>query len=315
LLNRALFWFHPVAWWLEGNLRALAEEACDNVVLSRGHDPREYAECLLDIARSVMRSGSRLNLAGMPMPGSLLPQRIRKIIAGGQAAHTSRTRMACAVAACAITCTAFAGGTLDHAVQNSSARRAATQGGTASVSHPATKFVLRDLKIEGDVHDRDGVRDRILRAWKGREYDDAKKLMDEVMQLGIRADFQDRGYFKVVATDPASRSLGLDDGKQTLVITASVTEGDQYRVGAISFQTDDPKQTLSIPAETLREQFQFHSGDLLKVSEIRAGLAKVYELYGSKRYVNIAVEPDFFIREADRLVDLSFRVSEGQRAP
>ena len=32
LLNRALFWFHPVAWWLERRLSALAEEACDNVV-------------------------------------------------------------------------------------------------------------------------------------------------------------------------------------------------------------------------------------------------------------------------------------------
>ncbi len=242
LLNRALFWFHPAAWWLERNLRALAEEACDNEVLSRGHDPQEYAECLLDIARSVMRSGSRLNLAGMPMPGSFLPQRIRKIMAGGQTTHISRTRMACAVAACAITCTAFAGGTLDHAVQNSSVQPAATQDGAASVSHPATKFVLGDLKIEGDVHDRDGVTDRILRAWKGREYRDAKKLIDEVMQLGIRADFQDRGYFKVVVTDPASQALGLVDGKQTLVITTSVTEGNQYRLGTISFQNDDPKQ-------------------------------------------------------------------------
>lgn len=39
LLNRALFWFHPVAWWLERHLSALAEEACDNVVLERGTSP------------------------------------------------------------------------------------------------------------------------------------------------------------------------------------------------------------------------------------------------------------------------------------
>ncbi len=51
------------------------------------------------------------------------------------------------------------------------------------------------------------------------------------------------------------------------------------------------------------------------MSEIRAGLAKVYELYGSKHFVNIAVEPDFNIREEDRLVDLSFRVIEGQPTP
>jgi beta-lactamase regulating signal transducer with metallopeptidase domain len=94
LLNRALFWFHPVAWWLERRLSALAEEACDNVVLARGHDPREYSEYLMDMARSVMRSGTRLNIAGMAMPGSMLPQRIRKIIERGPVPYISRTRTA-----------------------------------------------------------------------------------------------------------------------------------------------------------------------------------------------------------------------------
>ncbi len=51
LLNRALFWFHPAAWWLERRLSGLAEEACDNVVLMHGHgSPREYAEYLIDMA-------------------------------------------------------------------------------------------------------------------------------------------------------------------------------------------------------------------------------------------------------------------------
>ena len=69
-LNRAVFWFHPAAWWLERHLSALAEEACDNVVLARGYNPRDYSEYLIDMARSVMRSGARLNVVGMAMPGS-----------------------------------------------------------------------------------------------------------------------------------------------------------------------------------------------------------------------------------------------------
>ena len=262
-----------------------------------------------------MRSGARLNIAGMAMPGSSLPKRIRKIIEGGPVPRISRTRMACVAAACAITCTVFAAGTLDHARQNFSAQPAMTQRDPTSAARPGTKFVLGDLKIEGDVHDRDGVRARILKAWKDREYDDGKKLADEVMMGGIRKDFQDRGYFKVVVTDVTSQPLSLIDGKQAVAITTSVTEGNQYRIGTIRFQTDDPKWTLSIPAETLREQFQFHTGDLLKVSEIRAGLAKVYALYGSKHFVSITVEPNFNIREADRVVDLSFLVMEGQHTP
>src|ERR1035438_2930316 len=44
LLNRAVFWFHPLAWWLKLRLTALAEEACDAAVIESGHDPRDYSE-------------------------------------------------------------------------------------------------------------------------------------------------------------------------------------------------------------------------------------------------------------------------------
>ena len=74
LLNRAVFWFHPLAWWLERHLAALAEEACDADVLARGHSPEDYSECLLDLART---SGRRTlqHQMGLPMPGSALPAR------------------------------------------------------------------------------------------------------------------------------------------------------------------------------------------------------------------------------------------------
>jgi beta-lactamase regulating signal transducer with metallopeptidase domain len=178
LLNRALFWFHTVAWWLERHISALAEEACDNIVLARGHDPREYADYLLDMARSVKRSGARLNVAGMAMPGSSLPRRIRQILEGGSVPNISRPRMACVSVACAITCTAFAAGTLDHAEPSLSAEHATIQHESASTSHPVTSFVLGDLRIEGDSHDRDRIRDRILNTWNSREYDDGKDLAD-----------------------------------------------------------------------------------------------------------------------------------------
>jgi beta-lactamase regulating signal transducer with metallopeptidase domain len=115
LFNRAVFWFHPIAWWIERQLSALAEEACDTAVLGSGHDPREYSECLLDIARAVMRAGTRVNVEGMAMPGSFLRQRIRHILEGRTAPRTSRARMVCAAAACASVSVAFAAGTLAYA--------------------------------------------------------------------------------------------------------------------------------------------------------------------------------------------------------
>jgi hypothetical protein len=100
LLNRAIFWFHPLAWWLERRLSVLAEEACDAAVLARGCDPHEYSGYLLELARSVGRTGARVRL-GMAMPGSALPGRIGKILAGSPVPRVSRARALALALACA----------------------------------------------------------------------------------------------------------------------------------------------------------------------------------------------------------------------
>ena len=314
LLNRAVFWFHPAAWWLERHLSALAEEACDNVVLAGGHNSREYAECLLSMARSVSRSGARLNLAGMAMPGSFLPQRIRQIMEGRQVPRISRARMACVGLACAITCTAFAAGTLDHAQQDSSAQPATTQREPASVVSTATKFVLGDLTIEGDAHDRDEVRDRILKAWKGREYDNKDELMNSVLRVGIRGDFQERGYFKVVVHDPVSQPLGLTNGKQKILIITTVMEGGQFRLGTLTIQNVTANRALSISAAVLRDQFHLREGDLFNVSEVRVGLERVKRLYEAKGYGEAKEEPSTAVDDVHGLINFVLRITEGTRA-
>ncbi len=115
LLNRALFWFRPLAWWLERRLSGLAEEACDTAVLARGHDPRDYSEYLLDLAKSVERVGTRIDALGMAMPGRFLPQRIRRMLTSAPAPRISRPRMACTATVCAAAAAILAASTLVHA--------------------------------------------------------------------------------------------------------------------------------------------------------------------------------------------------------
>jgi bla regulator protein blaR1 len=104
LLNRAVFWFHPAAWWLERELSALAEESCDAAVLAQGHDPEIYAETLMHMARAVMDSGARVNVAGAAMPGVRLAQRIRQIVDAAPSARISIARAACVVAISVVVC-------------------------------------------------------------------------------------------------------------------------------------------------------------------------------------------------------------------
>src|SRR5262249_50713438 len=51
MVVEAIFWFHPLVWWLERRLVDERERACDEAVLSAGNDPAEYAEGILTVCR------------------------------------------------------------------------------------------------------------------------------------------------------------------------------------------------------------------------------------------------------------------------
>jgi beta-lactamase regulating signal transducer with metallopeptidase domain len=63
---RALLFFHPAVWWLDGRLSLEREMACDDCVLAETSNPRAYAECLALLAeRSYMRRGLALAQAAV----------------------------------------------------------------------------------------------------------------------------------------------------------------------------------------------------------------------------------------------------------
>lgn len=51
----ALFWFHPLVWLASFEIRKERERACDDIVLSLGHPPTDYAEFLLMLSRRLRR--------------------------------------------------------------------------------------------------------------------------------------------------------------------------------------------------------------------------------------------------------------------
>jgi hypothetical protein len=108
LLNRAIFWFHPVAWWLERNLSQLSEEVCDAAVLRSGHNPHLYSEYLIDLAGAVRRAGGRLPLWGTAMSGGGVLSRIERILDGTPVARLSRGRAIVAAGLCGMALATFA---------------------------------------------------------------------------------------------------------------------------------------------------------------------------------------------------------------
>jgi uncharacterized protein (TIGR03435 family) len=52
----ALFWFHPLVWWIRVRMIDEQERACDEEVLRRGGDPQVYAESILKICEFYVTS-------------------------------------------------------------------------------------------------------------------------------------------------------------------------------------------------------------------------------------------------------------------
>ncbi len=77
-LNRCVFWFHPIAWWLKNHLAKLAEQAADDASLLATGDRVRYAELLLEVASSVRR-GRRLESVAMAR-SSQVGARIHRIL-------------------------------------------------------------------------------------------------------------------------------------------------------------------------------------------------------------------------------------------
>jgi len=56
MLVEALFWFHPVVWWVGSRLVFERELACDESVLQAGRNPRVYAEGILKVCEYYFKS-------------------------------------------------------------------------------------------------------------------------------------------------------------------------------------------------------------------------------------------------------------------
>ena len=100
-MNRCFFWFHPLAWWLERQILATAEQAADEAAVATTGAPRAYAQILIEMADEVRRRGG-LHAAPAFMSGGSLERHIDSILSARQSVPMSRRRKAVVVFACTI---------------------------------------------------------------------------------------------------------------------------------------------------------------------------------------------------------------------
>ena len=91
MVVEAVFWFHPLVWWIGARMIEERERACDEDVLARGFTPHDYAEGILNVCKYYLESP----LACVPgVTGANLKRRIESIMASRVAHGLSRGRKA-----------------------------------------------------------------------------------------------------------------------------------------------------------------------------------------------------------------------------
>jgi outer membrane protein insertion porin family len=147
---------------------------------------------------------------------------------------------------------------------------------------------------------------------------DATKLEEDTER--VRAEFQNRGYFKVLVEDPKTEihdtgHTGLHipwlqpgQGK-SVDITMPIEEGERYHLGTITF-----KNNKAIPnVAALRSLFPMKDGEIFSREKVAKGLENLRKAYGEAGYINFTSVPDTKFDDEKKIVNLEIDVDEGKQ--
>ncbi len=98
----ALFWFHPLVWWIGAQLIREREHACDEAVIDAGNERHAYASALLTVCRGAIGAP---NACVSGATGGELSARIHSIMSGHCRRHGLLRRAV--LAAVLLTCVAL----------------------------------------------------------------------------------------------------------------------------------------------------------------------------------------------------------------
>ena len=147
---------------------------------------------------------------------------------------------------------------------------------------------------------------------------DATKLDEDTER--VRAEFQNRGYFKVLVEDPKTEIhdtghtgshiplIQAGAGKAVDIIMP-IEEGARYHLGTITFKNN--KAITNTAA--LRNLFPIKDGDVFSREKVAKGLENLRKAYGEAGYINFTSVPDTTFDDEKKVVNLIIDVDEGKQ--
>jgi outer membrane protein insertion porin family len=129
-------------------------------------------------------------------------------------------------------------------------------------------------------------------------------LDNEVLKTDIErltAFYYDHGYIDVKIDEPV-----VEREKAGLKVTIKIDEGQQYKVGKVEIGGD-----LLPDMTKAREKLSLAPGEVFRTSKLRDDISALTEIYGDEGYAFVNVTPDTAVDQADKTVDVTYKVSKG----
>ncbi|HEX7362621.1 MAG TPA: M56 and DUF3738 domain-containing protein, partial [Bryobacteraceae bacterium] len=172
MIVEAIFWFHPLVWWIGARLVEERERACDEEVLRQGNEPEIYAESILRTCRFYLESP----LACMSgVTGADLKKRVVRIMTqrAGQRIGLARKALLAAAGTFAIV------GPLAFGLMNAPEGRAQTTAAESSGAKP--KFEVASIKP-----DKSGGRNVMLGVSRGGRFHAENVTLKLLIEMAYR---------------------------------------------------------------------------------------------------------------------------------
>ena len=122
--------------------------------------------------------------------------------------------------------------------------------------------------------------------------------------LLIADHYMNNGYINVKVGEP---TIKLAEDQESLLVDISITEGDQFRIGEITFKGD-----ILYPEKEIREKFKTEPGEVFSRANLRADIGTLTDMTADKGYAFNNVNPQSKPDAEKKLVDLTFDVEKGE---
>jgi outer membrane protein insertion porin family len=135
------------------------------------------------------------------------------------------------------------------------------------------------------------------------------KLQQEVLQEDrqrLVSYYQDHGYLEVRVGEP---EVAVDDTKKSVRVTIAITEGLQYRLGAIAQQGDD-----LLTLEQIKGYVGLAEGDVFRRSAFAQGLYEMNQRYAARGFAFVKLDYATKLDPDKRTIDVSFMIERGPEA-